>query len=60
MATFPTEMGIDPRKAELRSGSQTGTTTPDLDRPDGVEEAVEGEGEEGEEAEGKCLIRRSL
>lgn len=58
MITFPTEMGIDPRKAELRSGSQTGTTTPDLDRPE-AEETPEGEGEEGEEAEGKFLIRLS-
>lgn len=46
------EMGIDPRIADLRSGSQTGTTTPDLDRAE-VEEPAEGENEEGEEPEGE-------
>lgn len=49
------ETGIDPRVADLRSGSQTGTTTPDvIDRADGAEETPEaGENEEGDEAEGK-------
>lgn len=48
-------MGIDPRIADLRSGSgsQTGTTTPDIERGD-VEESPEAEaGEEGEEPEGE-------
>lgn len=47
------EMGIDPRIADLRSGSATGTgtTTPDLDRAE-AEENGDGEGDEGDEAEG--------
>lgn len=58
---FQLDMGIDPRMdprlAELRSGSgsQTGTTTPDIDRPgtDGEQPAEVGaENEEGEEGEG--------
>lgn len=49
-------MGIDPRIiSDLRSGSQTGTTTPDLDRGE-PEEAAEGENpEEAEEAEGNFV-----
>lgn len=51
------EMGIDPRIADLRtgSGSQTGTTTPDVERGD-EEEKAEGENEEGEEAEGETYV----
>lgn len=54
MANCRLEMGIDPRIADLRSGSgsQTGTTTPDIERGD-VEENAEGEAEEGEEPEGE-------
>lgn len=48
-------MGIDPRIADLRSGSQTGTTTPDLDRAE-PEENLEAEAEEGEEAEGNMVV----
>jgi hypothetical protein len=51
-------LGIDPRIADLRSGSQTGTTTPDLDRTEG-EENPEAEAEEGEEAEGMNLLQTS-
>jgi hypothetical protein len=49
------EPGIDPRIADLRSGSQTGTTTPDLDRTEG-DENPEGEEGEGEDAEGEKII----
>ncbi|CRK96455.1 CLUMA_CG009995, isoform A [Clunio marinus] len=39
--------GVDPRIAELKSGTQTGATTPDLiDRPEGTPEQGEGEGSE--------------
>ena len=50
-------MGIDPRVADLRSTSQTGTgaTTPDIDRSEGGDIPEGAEGEEGEEAEGKEL-----
>lgn len=67
------DMGIDPRNdprlMELRSGSQTGTTTPDIDRPadgeqplaEGAAAAATGEGgEEGEEGDGKLLVKHNM
>jgi hypothetical protein len=52
--TSSSEMGIDPRLNDLRATSQTGTgtgaTTPDIDRPEG--ENPDGE-DEAEEPEGK-------
>jgi hypothetical protein len=48
-------MGIDPRKIDLRpssnQGTNTGTTTPDIDRGDG-EDSPENDNEEAEEPEG--------
>lgn len=43
-------MGVDPRIAELRSGSQTGSTTPDLDKA--VDENADGENDEDAGSEG--------
>lgn len=59
---FTLEMGIDPRMdprlVELRSGSHTGATTPDIDRPgtDGEQPADAPENEEGEEGDGKFTM----
>lgn len=51
-------MGIDPRIADIKQTSQTGTgtTTPDIDRSEGGEAPEGVEGEEGEEAEGEKLF----
>lgn len=55
MKIFQLDAGIDPRVSDLRAASQTGTgtgaTTPDIDKPDDVE--APDEVDEAEEPEGE-------